>query len=279
LGKDNEVVCKLCQMKYDDQMSAAEDRFIAKAVTLLEGFYLIEVAVGQKPTSDDEHPTVWLVTPPRNANLPHVRGISANSESRQCLSLRNNTAIVEVGSAGGTLLIRSQESSTQTAVVADINVVPLDRVELQPSVYKAPRRARIPVELVARIERLGRRRFLGGWAGSRSGHLSINEIAVHAVRWNAPIEVEIKAFAAKQAETPWTPLGRPCCVDGDVDGLLGFAARTSPSYEDHFAIVYQARFAKFGTTRQYRDGEECRSPIPDDKLVGICLWVEDQVGF
>lgn len=115
----------------------------------------------------------------------------------------------------------------------------------------------------------------GGWAGAIEDNRAIECLTITPVADIAPAMLEYRALNAAGLETGWIEQGQPCGTRGMALPLLGFAIRQRPHRAARIRCEYSGRFASGRVVGPLRDGEMCRSPDPNDRLVGVWLQLVD----
>lgn len=114
-----------------------------------------------------------------------------------------------------------------------------------------------------------------GWAGAAEGNRAIECLTITPIADIAPETLEYRALSAAGLETGWVEQGQPCGTRGMALPLLGFAIRQRPGRSTRMVCEYSGRFASGRIVGPLRDGEMCRSPDTNDRLVGIWFHLID----
>ena len=116
------------------------------------------------------------------------------------------------------------------------------------------------------------------WAGAADGNRAIECLTITPIADIAPVTLEYRALSAAGLETGWVGQGQPCGTRGMALPLLGFAIRQRPQRAPRLLCEYSGRFASGRVVGPLRDGEMCRSPDINDRLVGIWFHLLDAEG-
>ncbi len=114
-----------------------------------------------------------------------------------------------------------------------------------------------------------------GWAGAIDGNRAIECLTITPVADIAPVTLEYRALSAAGLETGWVQQGQPCGTRGMALPLLGFAIRQRPQRAPRLLCEYSGRFASGLIVGPLRDGEMCRSPEANDRLIGVWFHLVD----
>lgn len=115
----------------------------------------------------------------------------------------------------------------------------------------------------------------GGWAGAVEANRAVECLTITPVVDIAPATLEYRALNAAGLDTGWVEQGQPCGTRGMALPLLGFAIRQRPHRAPRIRCDYSGRFASGRVIGPLLDGEMCRSPDPNDRLVGVWLHLVD----
>lgn len=113
------------------------------------------------------------------------------------------------------------------------------------------------------------------WAGAADGSRAIECLTITPIADIAPVTLEYRALSAAGLETGWVEQGQPCGTRGMALPLLGFALRQRPNRSNRLVCEYAGRFASGRVVGPLRDGEMCRSPDANDRLIGIWFHLID----
>jgi hypothetical protein len=252
-------------------MSEANDGSAAQArlLTLPQGLYSLQVLLRDAKARDAELP-IRLAVPPAAGNATNDVVLSSAGPDWQYLSASSHVAFADVKSSNGVILVCAAACSEAAADLFDILVAKLDLASAQPQDHRG-----IPTKIKLRLERLGWRTFSGnGWATSRNGHLRILAIGLDAQNPPPAPNVELRVFASGNRQTDWQAVGEVAGFTEADATLTGFAARL-PQGDPHgnLSVGYSGEFKEAGRIGAYSDGEICQSPIVDDPLIGVSLWI------
>jgi hypothetical protein len=241
----------------------------ARLLSLVRGFYSVQI-LPQASQPSDAPLSICMVVPPRETGAKHDIAV-AGVLDWQALSARGCFTFVEVRSPNGSVIVNiagpfAAESDPVAIVVSQINMAS----------GQQQRRRAIPTKIRLRIERLGWRHFSGtDWAKSRNAHLRILEFGLEADNASTPLHAEIMALGAGDRRTGWARVGATAGFAGAEIPLTGFAARLPPTAENRDVnIGYSGEFRAAGMVGPCSNGGICQSPVPDDPLVGISLWID-----
>lgn len=239
----------------------------ARLLNLDRGLYSIAVLL-RAPQADDAYPRICLAVPPGPGGAANDVGLAGAAPGWHALPASGHVAFADVRSARGLVLLGTSGTSESDAF--EVVVARLNCAAAQPRHYEG-----VCAKLKLRIERLGWRRFTGaGWARSRNRHLRILEIALDADTASPPLPIELEAFASDHRRTGWLAAGEVASFPGADTPLTGFAARLAESNSrSDLSVGYSGEFREGGTIGACFDGRPCRSPISDDPLVGLILWI------
>jgi len=246
-----------------------------RMLTLVAGTYLIRATMAPALSAPDTT-MVHILVPPHGDGPSN--GVTIANSNYQFVVALGGVTFAKVKPPGGTILAVAFGFDTATERSIDLDVVRLDTPpRIQAADALGPTPQEVPTVIGLRIERLGWRHFAsGGWSGSRGRQLRVQELAVTPLDPDAEITVELKAFAARNRETDWVPGGKPAGFDGDEVELAGFAARIVPQQKGQLSVVYFGAFLRGGEVGPCRDGDSCVSPIRDDPLVAVNMWISDR---
>lgn len=115
----------------------------------------------------------------------------------------------------------------------------------------------------------------GEWAGAVEANRAMECLTITPVADIAPAMLEYCVLNAAGLETGWVEQGQPCGTRGMALPLLGFAIRQRPHRAQRIRCEYSGRFASGRVVGPLRDGEMCRSPDPNDRLVGVWFHLID----
>lgn len=244
----------------------------ARFLTLARGLYSIRISLrGQGVRA--VAPAICLAVPPAMDGPTNEVALAGAGPEWQSLPPLGYLAFAEVRSPSGTVLVGATGASEAGVDPFEIVVTPMDAASAQPQ-----RDEGIPAKIKLRIERLGWRHFPGkGWATSRNGHLRILEIGIEADDAARAFGVELNAFTSGDRQTGWRGAGEVASF-GEADiSLTGFSARLAAAGSNgDLSIGYSGAFKEAGVVAACFDGKICRSPIADDPLVGVSLWIRRQ---
>jgi hypothetical protein len=241
----------------------------ARLLTLSRGLYSIQV-LRRDIKAGDAEAAVCLAVPPAMGNATNEVSLAGAGSNWRSTAVSDHVTFAQVKSRSGVILLGVTGAFEAEGDPIDVVVARLDTVSAQ-----ALHDQGIPAKIKLRLERLGWRHFPGkGWARSRNGHLRILEIALTAENAPPGPGIELQAFAASDRRTDWTGVGDAAGFAGEDTPLTGFAVRlASADAHGSLSIGYSGQFKQAGTVGACFDGKPCQSPIPDDPLVGVNLWI------
>lgn len=114
-----------------------------------------------------------------------------------------------------------------------------------------------------------------GWTGAIDESRAIECLTITPIADIAPVTLEYRALSAAGLETGWVEQGQPCGTRGMALPLLGFALRQRPGRSARLVCEYAGRFASGRVVGPLRNGEICRSPDANDRLIGIWFHLID----
>jgi hypothetical protein len=241
----------------------------ARLLTLSRGLYSIQV-LRRDTKAGDAEPAVCLAVPPAMGNAANEVSLAGAESNWQSMPLSGHVTFAQVRSRSGVILVGVTDIFETAADPFEVVVARLDAVSTQP-----PADQGVLTKIKLRFERLGWRYFPGkDWARSRNGHLRVLEIGLDAENTPPVPGIELRAFASGNLQTDWTGVGDTAGFAGADVYLTGFAARlASADAHASLSIGYSGQFKQAGTIGNCFDGKPCQSPISDDPLVGVSLWI------
>lgn len=254
----------------------------ARALVLQQGLYLIQVASAAPLSEEADEPFIRVSVPPAvgGGGINDVV-LGVVGATRQTMTAAGGVAIADVRSRRGTLVISSQGFAGAALPALDIAVNSISQpVPASANRSSPPRsgavvtRSEIALILGLRIERLGLRHFTnGGWAGSRGTHLGISELTLRTADPDAGLSFTVDAFTST-ARASGRAGDDPSPVSESKEmPLVGFGVRIAPPHDQELTVVYMGAFTKAGIIGPAGDGAPCRSPMVDDALVAVDIWL------
>jgi GT2 family glycosyltransferase/glycosyltransferase involved in cell wall biosynthesis len=183
---------------------------------------------------------------------------------------------------GSPLSIRVERLGSQGAAsepTAEAPTQPPDAAANVPPAEDAERESGgVPFRIVAHIRNRGDVPFANGvWAGRIGRGHSIEAFWVEPQDMLAAGDVEYKGLTATGFETPWLTDSVICGTRGMATPLLGFAVRlTAKPRAKIYDCEYTGYFQSGKTAGPFRNGAPCKSPLPNDPLEGIRLFIRER---
>jgi hypothetical protein len=256
------------------------DSAITRVLALKHGLYLIHVTPAATLSQGAEEPFICVSVPPCVGGEINNVALGVVGSTPQTIPASGGIAIADVRSRRGTLVISGHgfSGTVQPALDIAVKAIPLP-VRSSANRPSPPRsaasatRSEIALIMRLRIERLGLRHFANGrWAGSRGRHLGISEFTLRTADPDAGLSFAIDEFT--NAGRANAPTADPSHASGiDKTPLVGFGVRIAPPRDQEFTVIYMGAFAKAGIIGPASDGTPCRSPMADDALVAVDIWL------
>jgi GT2 family glycosyltransferase/glycosyltransferase involved in cell wall biosynthesis len=262
----------------NDSAVSQELEASAKILTLPVGVYSFSVQGGAQVISSDglALPALQLGLAPMKSSGT-VEFLAGAGTWDRWLTSASDTFIVRISGANVALLLTSVRLPTSS--VLTINVQKIDTPP-EPSEQSSQAAAGAlgisPVQVMAHIENFGDIYFNDGRVGFSGQKLRIEAFAILSVSQLAPDLIEYCGVMADGYQTPWLSNQVLCGSRGRGMGLLGFAIRLKPQISGRYDCRYTGKFVSGTSVGSLKDGELCRSPVPDDPLEAIDIEIVER---
>lgn len=135
----------------------------------------------------------------------------------------------------------------------------------------------LPVQVLAHIRNRGDVNFADrSWAGRLGRGFWIEAFSVTPLEDISAADIEYKGVTASGIESPWITNGASCGTRGLGIPLVGFACRLKPEASTRYECEYSGYFQSGAIVGPLRDGQPCRSAVPNEPLEGIRIRITDR---
>jgi len=258
-----------------------------KVLQINEGVYALRIGSLAGPSREISGialPAVQIVVPSSEQGAS-IEIVACFPNRRPWFGQEGGTAIVRSPRGGGQVLLASYGAAGELAAALAFDVRRLDGSEdiaidrmaatVDPSAGTLSAAAiastgEISTEILLHIELAGDRVFSGnGWVGALGRKLRIEGFSIRPLEKLLPVDIEMQGFGVNVDQTPWVAGGAFCGTRGRGVGLTGFAVRLAPHLREHFDAIYEGSFFAGGVSGLKRNGEPCKSSVPNDPLEAI----------
>jgi GT2 family glycosyltransferase/glycosyltransferase involved in cell wall biosynthesis len=254
----------------------------AKILTLPVGVYAFSVQGGAPAITSQE-----LAVPALQLGLAPMRSpgtiefLAGAGTWDRWLTRASDTFIVRISGASVALLLTSVRFPASPVLTINVQKIdtPSSPSERSSQAPGAGDPGVLPAQILAHIENFGDIYFNDGRAGFSGQKLRIEAFAILSVGQLESDLIEYSGVMADGYQTPWLRNQVLCGSRGRGMGLLGFAIRLRPQIAGRYDCRYTGKFVSGITAGPFRDGELCRSTLPDDPLEALDFQVIDHSAY
>jgi GT2 family glycosyltransferase/glycosyltransferase involved in cell wall biosynthesis len=271
-----------------------------QVLTLPEGLYAFSVregAVGAANEGELNLPALQVAAAPSTTRRGQINILAAPSMTSPWLTRVGDAIVAQI--TGGPCQVLLTSLATETTAPLDIEVRRLDQRQTaaspppeaaQPTRIvdgsnragfgaPIPEPAAVRLQVLTHIQNRGDVPFVGSaWAGYIGQSLWVEAFALAALDTLGADAIEYKARTAGGFETPWLSGGVWCGTRGMGVPLVEFAIRMSPEASARFECEYSGAFFSGNMIGPLRDGQPCRSRVPNDPLEAVQIRVVERRG-
>lgn len=135
----------------------------------------------------------------------------------------------------------------------------------------------VAARVIAHIQNLGDIPFADGLVGCIGGSLWIEAFAVISCGQIPVDSIEYRGITADGFQTPWLGNQTLCGSRGRRIPMLACAIRLKPEVAEQYDCTYTGKFLSGSTLGPFKNGELCRSEVPDDPLWGFELRISSRM--
>jgi GT2 family glycosyltransferase/glycosyltransferase involved in cell wall biosynthesis len=200
-----------------------------------------------------------------------VAFVTREGTSDRWLARRTDMIIAKVYGESASLMLTSVRLPGSPALAIDVRRLGDESVFEKSEIAAGETSGELPANVIAHIQNLGDIPFADGLVGCIGGSLWIEAFAIVSCGPVGPDLIEYRGITGDGFQTPWLGNQMLCGSRGRRIPMLAYAIRLKPEVADQYDCTYTGKFLSGSTLGPFKNGELCRSEVPDDPLWGFEL--------